>query len=587
MPRILLVDDDPEFLAITKEFLLQKEPTLDILTTINPSEALEITRTQPLDAIVSDYQMPEMDGLQLLAQIRTEDNFLPFIMFTGRGREEVAIKALNLGANRYLKKEAGGAELFAELGHTLNSLIQSRASEEKYRALFDTAEDAIFTTKITDEGPRFSECNPNTLGLFGCRYEDIIGKSPIDFSPPIQPDGRSSAEVIGEIAARAMAGEPQQLEWVHCRLDKTLFDAEVTIHRVDIGSETYVQGVVRDISERKRAEEALRESEERYRSLVENIPFGMYRTTVGPKGKFLMVNPAMVNILGYDSEEELKEVVVEDVYFDPSERKIYSERFLAQGSMVGEEIRLKKKDGTLIWGAITSRAIYQDDGTIAFFDGLLEDITERKKMTDELSEFVHAMAHDIKGKLTVIQGFAELIDTDSNPTHAKRISRVVRTLSDLLERSVALADAGQAIGEMVKVDLSSLVEEVSLDFIPSTIAFEMDKLPRVKGDREKLSQAFLNLFENAITHGRPDKIEVRQQESEGESHILVSNDGAVISPEHRERIFQRGFTTKEEGGSGLGLAIVQKIIEAHNWQIRLMETEKTTFCIAIPAASLI
>jgi DNA-binding response OmpR family regulator len=138
MPRILLVDDDPEFLGITKEFLLQEEPALDILTTPNPSKALEITRTQSLDAIVSDYQMPEMDGLQLLAQIRTDGNFLPFIMFTGRGREEVAIKALNLGANRYLKKEVGGAELFAELAHTLNSLIQYRASEEKYRALFDT-----------------------------------------------------------------------------------------------------------------------------------------------------------------------------------------------------------------------------------------------------------------------------------------------------------------------------------------------------------------------------------------------------------------------------------------------------------------
>ncbi|MHA2371245.1 MAG: response regulator, partial [Candidatus Hodarchaeales archaeon] len=386
MPRILLVDDDPEFLGITKEFLLQEEPALDILTTPNPSKALEITRTQSLDAIVSDYQMPEMDGLQLLAQIRTDGNFLPFIMFTGRGREEVAIKALNLGANRYLKKEVGGAELFAELAHTLNSLIQYRASEEKYRALFDTAGDAIFTIEISDKDPRFIDCNPNTLRLFGCRYEEIIGKSPIDFSPPLQPDGSSSAESIKETAAKAMAGEPQQLEWVHCRLDKTPFDAEVTVHRVDIGSETYLQAIVRDISYRKKAEKDLRESEERYRSLVENIPFGMYRTTPGPKGKFLMANSAMVNILGYESEAALKEVDVVDVYFDPNEREIYADRFLAQGGMVGEEIRLKKKDGTLIWGAITSRAIYQDDGKIAFFDGLLEDITKRKRAEQALLE---------------------------------------------------------------------------------------------------------------------------------------------------------------------------------------------------------
>ncbi|MFQ5981104.1 MAG: response regulator [Candidatus Heimdallarchaeota archaeon] len=96
MPRILLVDDNPEFLTITKEFLTAEEPTFEILTTPNPHEALEFVRIQSFDAIVSDFQMPIMTGLELLAQIRADDNPLPFVMFTGRGREEVAIEALTL-----------------------------------------------------------------------------------------------------------------------------------------------------------------------------------------------------------------------------------------------------------------------------------------------------------------------------------------------------------------------------------------------------------------------------------------------------------------------------------------------------------
>ncbi|MFC1715713.1 PAS domain S-box protein [Candidatus Poribacteria bacterium] len=140
---------------------------------------------------------------------------------------------------------------------TFDDITERRQAEEKYQTLFRAAGDAIFMVQVTNEGPRIVECNPRVLDMFGCKFEEIIGRSPVDFSPLEQPDGRSSAEAVAEVARAAMTGEPQFFEWIHCRLDRTPFNAEVTVNRVELGSNTYLLAVVRDITERKQMEEEL------------------------------------------------------------------------------------------------------------------------------------------------------------------------------------------------------------------------------------------------------------------------------------------------------------------------------------------
>ncbi|MFQ5977877.1 MAG: sensor histidine kinase [Candidatus Heimdallarchaeota archaeon] len=105
----------------------------------------------------------------------------------------------------------------------------------------------------------------------------------------------------------------------------------------------------------------------------------------------------------------------------------------------------------------------------------------------------------------------------------------------------------------------------------------------MNGDREKLAQVFQNLFENAVIHGQPRQIGVRRLDLAEGITLLITNDGAPIPDEDRSKIFQRGFTTKEEGG-GLGLAIVEKLVKAHGWDISLDETPETTFRIFIPTS---
>jgi len=132
----------------------------------------------------------------------------------------------------------------------------------------------------------------------------------------------------------------------------------------------------------EQVEKALQESEERFRTLVENVPVGVFRTTPGPKGEFLMVNPAFLNMYGFDSAETLEGKSVATLYADPDERKTFSERVLAQDSVTGAELRFRKKDGSLFWGSVTIQAVHDESGQVAYFDGIIEDITARKRAED-------------------------------------------------------------------------------------------------------------------------------------------------------------------------------------------------------------
>ena len=138
-----------------------------------------------------------------------------------------------------------------------------RGKEILYQTLFETANDAIFLMR----GDRFIECNPRTLQIFGCTREQIIGQPPYRFSPPTQSEGRPSQEVATERIQAVLDGENQFFDWTHIRHDGTPFDAEVSLSRVDLEGDIYIQAIVRDVTARKRAQAALTESEARNQKL--------------------------------------------------------------------------------------------------------------------------------------------------------------------------------------------------------------------------------------------------------------------------------------------------------------------------------
>jgi len=128
---------------------------------------------------------------------------------------------------------------------------------------------------------------------------------------------------------------------------------------------------------RKRAEAAVRESHSNFRTLFNNVPVGLYRNTPGDKGEFIMANPAIVAMFGFDSEAEFLALNVSDIYVNPDERRLFSDKLSRTGHLAEDPLKFRKKNGEIFWGAVTANAVRDDSGGIRFFDGIVEDITER------------------------------------------------------------------------------------------------------------------------------------------------------------------------------------------------------------------
>jgi PAS domain S-box-containing protein len=261
-------------------------------------------------------------------------------------------------------------------------LAKIRESEIKYRTLFDNANDGIFLMK----GEIFVDCNRKFLAIFGCSREQIIGQTPYRFSPSFQPDGRSSKDKAREKGKAAISGEPQFFGWKHCRYDGTLFDAEVSLNRILIDENTLLlQAIVRDVSERKEAENRLKTSEEKYRSIFENAIEGIFQTT--PAGKVITANTTFARMYGYRSAKELVQShtdIGKELYVNPEVRERFKNICEEQGFAEGFEEQVYRKDGTKAWVSLNARTVRDENGNTLYYEGTIEDITPRKEMENAL-----------------------------------------------------------------------------------------------------------------------------------------------------------------------------------------------------------
>ncbi|MCP4611294.1 MAG: PAS domain S-box protein, partial [Planctomycetes bacterium] len=221
---------------------------------------------------VEQFQIMEVIPDHLVELVETE--LLPALTSGDTWEGELQYRNLKTGqitdvhAMTFPVKDSvtGEALYFANVSLDITERKQAedalRESEEKYRTLFESASDAVFAFKVDSESIFVTDCNPRALSMFG--YDDpvdLVGKSPAEFSPPLQSDGSHSRERVIALLDAAMAKGPQSFEWTNRRKDGTTFEAEVTVSRVEIGGETYLQSIVRDITERKQAEEKEREAE--------------------------------------------------------------------------------------------------------------------------------------------------------------------------------------------------------------------------------------------------------------------------------------------------------------------------------------
>jgi PAS domain S-box-containing protein len=375
--------------------------------------------------------------------------------------------------------------------------------------------------------------------------------------------------------------------------------------------------VVRDITERKKAEKNLKESEEKFRTLFEESKDVFYISTL--QGKFLDINPAGVELFGYDSKEELLSIDIErDLYVYPAERKRFVDIVRESNYAKDYEVLMKRKNGEQLTVLITSTPLRNEGGEVIAFRGIIRDVTEQKRLEHELlhSQKMEAIgllaggiAHDFNNILTAILGYANLLRNKINDDHLKDyIEQVVEAAERAahLTKSILAFSRKQMLNPQ-PVDLNDIVGRVQKllarligeDIELKTVLAGADLM--VMADGSQIEQVLMNLATNArdampdggtliIETARieldEDFVKMHSYGTPGRYALLsVTDTGTGFDEYDRQRIFEPFFTTKEFGkGTGLGLSIVYGIIKQHGGYINVYSEIKhgTTFKIYLP-----
>lgn len=380
MISVLYVDDEDALLELAKTFL-EKTGEFSVGTARSAPEALALLEERGFDAIISDYQMPEMDGIAFLKQVRSSGIIIPFILFTGRGREEVVIQALNEGADFYIQKGGESKPLFTELAHKVKQAVSRRQAEkalkkskQHYRSLIRNAAEAIF---VVQNGV-LKMANPQLAELLRCREKDLRSVPVISM---IHEDDRA---MVTERYQRTLKGEPvPRYSFRLRRRDGSTCWVDASGILISWDGQPAVMAFFTDVTDRKRAEETLQESEEKYRLVVENSRDAIY---IHKDNRLWFVNRRSAEVTGY-TVDELMQVNLWDLVHPDDRGRLQG---AAQRRFSGEAVpqaftaRLVTKTGELREGDFIVDLIYFH-GKPAIL-GIYRDLTEQRKAEISLRE---------------------------------------------------------------------------------------------------------------------------------------------------------------------------------------------------------
>jgi PAS domain S-box-containing protein len=495
-------------------------------------------------------------------------------------------------------------------------------SEQKFRTLFESAGDAI----LIIDGDHFIDCNACTLELFHCQLRDeIVGRTMNDFSSLIQPDGIPSAESAREKITAALAGQPQFFEWVHRTLHGTTFPAEVSLTPVELGGRMLLQAIVRDISERKAAEEEisslnagleLRVRQRTTELLAANTSLNDFKAALDEhalvsisdaRGVITYANDKFCAISGFSRDELIgrdHRIVNSGHHTAAYFQELW--QTILHGRVWKGEMKNRARDGTVFWMDTTIVPLLGGGEKPAQFVAIRTDITERKlaeqeivklnadlenraaeltAANQELEAFTYSVSHDLRAPLRAVDGFSRIVLEDyaaNLDAEGRRKLNVIRSESQrmgrLIDDLLAFSRLGRQPIEPVEIDMHamarSVFDELAANDPSRRLQLDLHPLPPARGSEPLVRQVWVNLIGNAVKFTRqrdPGIIAIHSRADEsGGTVYSVKDNGAGFDMRHAGKlfgVFQRLHNQDDFPGTGVGLALVQRIVHRHGGRI--------------------
>ena len=568
--RVLLVDDEETFLDMMK-FFLQREQGLVVDTAASAKAALEMLTGGAYDALISDYQMPDMDGIELLKIIRAKGQDMAFVLLTGKGTEDVAIEALNNGADFYLQKGRDPKILFTELVNMLKMGVGRRAAERSVRererflaSVFASIQDGISVLTpdmvIMQVNPTVERWHANAIPLVGKKcYAAYHGRDSPCEGCPSQETMKTKAPAH-RIVPMVREG-PEKGGWLDLYTFPMIDDATR-----ELGG---VIEYARNVTDRTKAEIALRESEAKYRELVDQLTSIVMR--VDRSGRITFLNRFGLKFFGYEEGEIVGKPVVGTIMLSDEVPQTTVNGF-AKGTWASpgtEHIHEEEcvcKDGRRVWVSWSGRPVLSPSGDIEEIFSVGNDITERKRQTEYLAQANRKMGllgdltrHDALNQLSVLVGWLD-IALDSQPSkevraHLVKVKDSAESIRALLEFTGEYGKMGSAGPEWMDAKRIVMAGAEGLDLQGVRLECDLDGV-EILGD-QMVHRVFRNLIDNSIRHGQKvTRISCRYAVRGADLVLTYEDDGVGLSAESRSRIFERGIGDH----TGYGLFMAREIL---------------------------
>jgi PAS domain S-box-containing protein len=487
-----------------------------------------------------------------------------------------------------------------------------RESKAKYQAIFESTGTATF---ISDENAIILMANNECYSITGYTPTEIIGQKWNQYFA-----SESLQEIMKNHKLRRqnpdLASKKYEVKLVNKKGEKR--DVILSVGMIPGTKQSIVS--VSDITERKQAElelilankELTFQKEEKgkraaeYKDIYDNAIEGMFRTSL--KGKSLQSNKALAKMLGYDTADNFVNSVTDSghqVWANADERLKYAEILEEQDIIQKYECQYKRVDGEIIWVSLNSRLVRDKNGKALYYEGFVEDITERKQAEEEirklnfeledrvvmrtaqleasnkeLEAFSYSVSHDLRAPLRHVSGYVELLNKrfqselpEKGQHYLNSIADSVRIMGMLIDNLLQFSRTGRTEMHQSDLDMNEIVKEVKESLCKDNpdrkIEWVLGKLPSVNGDEAMLKLVWTNLLGNAVKFTRTRKkarIEIGVRKEKKEQVFFVRDNGVGFDMQYAHKlfgVFQRLHPTEEFEGTGIGLANVHRIILRH------------------------